>query len=347
MKRSLAMPALVAGIALIAVIVFWRGGVREDEQRGSVKRVAVSADVDDAVRKSDSFLTDERASDSLRGTEVDGEIALDAEGHPIADRGMRRLFDYFLARIGEQSLRAIRAALSAHLSMRFPAPVVVAVLEHYDAYVALTQDMAMLSPTGDDLKDAARLHDLRRARLGETVAEAWYGEEERYLQATLARRAILADAALDDAHKASALAALDAALDPAQRVGRQQTDMMNDAVAQTERFDASSISAAERFAEREKTVGPEAAARLATLDGEHAAWNSRLAQFSTQRERVMANTSLSPQAREIAVQSLLVSRFDARERLRVDALMRAGVLPATSSPGSTSPGTRPARKAGG
>lgn len=341
------MPALVAGIALIAVIVLWRGGAREGDQPGPAQQVVAPAARDDADGNGDSQLTAARPSDSLRGTEVDGEITLDADGRPMADRGMRRLFDYFLARIGEQTLPAIRASLSAHLLTQFHAPVVVAVLERYDAYVALTQDMAMLSPTGDDLKDAARLHDLRRARLGEAVAEAWYGDEERYLQATLARRAILADASLDDGDKASALAALDAALDPAQRAGRQQTDLMNDAVAQTERFDASSASAAERFAEREKAVGPEAAARLATLDAEHAAWNSRLAEFAAQRERVMANSSLSAQARELAVQSMLASRFDARERLRVDALMRAGALPAISSPVSTPPSARPERRAGG
>lgn len=333
--RRFAMSVLVAGIALTALIWLWRGGPHEstvittNDDAGAQRMAPVPSPANGEVEAT--------ATDSLRGTEVDGAITLDASGQPIADRGMRRLFDYFLARIGEQSLPAIRAALSAHLSTQFAAPVVTAVLDRYDAYVALTQEMAALSPTGDDLEDAARLRALRRARLGEAIAEAWYGDEERYLQATLARRAIVEDTSLDDAKKAQALAALDDSLDPAQRAGRQQTDAMNDAIAQTARFDAAGTSDAERFAEREKTVGREAAARLAALDREHAAWNARLADFSAQRQRLLGDPRLSDSARAQAIQNLLVSRFDARERLRVDALDRGGLLPDTSGQRSTPP----------
>lgn len=329
------MPALVAGIVLVALAWFWRGGSHD---AGAIAtNGAVAAQITGPVSSAGKRAADVAATDSLRGTEVDGAITLDASGRPIADRGMRRLFDYFLARIGEQSLPAIRAALSAHLSTTYRAPVVSAVLDHYDAYVALMQEMAALSPTGDDLQDAERLHALRRARLGDAIAEAWYGDEERYLQATLARRAIVEDTSLDDAKKAAALAALDASLDPAQRAGRQQTDAMNDAVAQTAGFDAAGTSDAERFAEREKTVGREAAQRLAALDREHAAWNARLADFSAQRQRLLSDTRLSEAARVQAVQALMASRFDARERLRVDVLVRGGVLPDASGRGSTPP----------
>lgn len=337
MIRRLAVPALAAGIVLLAVVWLWRAGSHADGAAASSPAAA-----SDVVSSASPLAGEREASsrvpnDSLRGTEVDGAITLDANGRPIADRGMRRLFDYFLARIGEQPLPAIRAALSAHLSGQFTPTVVAEVLDRYDAYIALTQELAVLSPTGDDLKDAARLHALRRARLGDAIAEAWFGDEERYLQATLARRAILEDGSLDAARKAKALAALDASLDPAQRAGRLQTDAMNDAVAQTESFDAAAVPEAERFAEREKTYGREAAGRLAELDRDHAAWNSRLADFAAQRRRVLANPSLSGAARAQALQALLASRFDARERLRVDALTRGGLLPDASGQGSTPP----------
>ena len=112
---------------------------------------------------------------------------------------------------------------------------------------------------------------------------------------------------------------------------------MNDAVAQTAGFDAAGTSDAERFAEREKTVGREAAGRLADLDHQRAAWNSRLSEFAAQRQRLLGDRRLSDSARAQAIQNLLVSRFDARERLRVDALDRGGLLPDTSGQRSTPP----------
>jgi lipase chaperone LimK len=316
------MPALVAGIALVLGIGWF--GLRADNC--GVER-AVAGDTAATPETPVSTKSGTAAStDSLRGTEVDGKITLDATGRPIADRGMRRLFDYFLARIGERSLTDIRASLTVHLSATFPTPIVGEVLDRYDAYVALLQAMAALSPTGDDLADAERLHALRRERLGQTVADAWFGEEERYLQATLARRAVLADASLDAAAKAKALAALDASLDPAQRAARAPTDTAAAAMAQTDLFDANGVSAAERFAAREHDYGRDAATRMAALDHERAAWETRLGDYAVQRQRVLADRSLSDAARAQALQNLLVSRFDARERLRVDGMTRGGLL---------------------
>src|SRR5260221_12570780 len=53
--------------------------------------------------------------DSLRGTQVDGVVHLDANGQPLADRDLRRMFDYFLTRLGERDAVAIRGDLAAYL----------------------------------------------------------------------------------------------------------------------------------------------------------------------------------------------------------------------------------------
>lgn len=266
-------------------------------------------------------------ADSLRDTEVDGGVRVDAQGRPLPDRELRRLFDYFLTRTGEQSPEAIRVALIAHLQPRLAADALASVLGWFDAYVALERDSVA---TGHEARDTAaavaRVRSLRRERLGAELAEAWYGEEERAYDDALARRALAADQGLDDATRARRLAELDARLDPQRQALQTQSQALDSAVRQSRDFEARRVDAATRYAQREALYGGEAAQRLAQLDARKAQWQDRLRRYAAQRQRVLADTALSDSQRQQRMASLLQG-FDANERRRVDALARNGLLP--------------------
>lgn len=333
--RRWSMLVLVVS-ALTAGFAWWAGVSRSADTRVSApthRPVDVPAgDEGGRVAPKDAAETLAVAgTDSLRDTEVDGTVNLSPAGRPRIDRDLRRLFDYFLTRLGERGLPAIRADVSRHvsaqLSTRLSPEAVAEVMDQFDAYVALTRELAALAPTGDSRADFARLQALRRQRLGDAIAEAWYGDEERYLQNTLDRQAVMSDASLSASERAAALAALDATLDPAQRVARAPTDTMAVAVAQTEAFAAANTAPAERFAERERLYGHDAAQRLAALDREHAQWQARLATYNQRRQRLLADRALDDTARTQALQSLLAASFNGNERLRVEALARLDRLP--------------------
>ena len=57
---------------------------------------------------------------SLEGTEVDGGLAADPEGHLIVGPGVRALFDYFLSATGEEPAELIRARIIAEIEERLP-----------------------------------------------------------------------------------------------------------------------------------------------------------------------------------------------------------------------------------
>ncbi|KRA14603.1 lipase secretion chaperone [Lysobacter sp. Root604] len=261
------------------------------------------------------------ADDSLRGTGVDGGLTLNAAGKAVPDRAMRRLFDYFLTRLGERSPATIRDDLRRHLQPRVGAAVLAQVLAWFDAYVALERESAALGASGDLSADLQRRRELRRRRLGATVAQAWYGEDERRLEHAIARQALQRDRGLAPAQRAARLRELDAAygldLDPT----RTEGDTVALAMRQSARFEAEGAAPERRYAEREAAFGREAAQRLGELDLRRAQWNRRVAAYRAARSQVLADRGLSAAQRQARLAALLAP-FDARERLRVEALTR-------------------------
>jgi len=66
---------------------------------------------------------------------------------------------------------------------------------------------------------------------------------------------------------------------------------------------------------------------LAELDAGRAQWQDRLRSCSAQRQRILANTALTPAQRAQQINVLLARQFDFNERQRVDVLTRNGMLP--------------------
>lgn len=309
---------LAAAVAVVLGLSGWR---REAAPaRASVPPAATAKAVADALTGRPHAAATS-AGDSLRGTAVDGALTLNAAGKAVPDRAMRRLFDYFLTRLGERSPATIRDDLRRHLQPRVGAAALAQVLAWFDAYVALERESAALD-TGRDLRaDLERRRDLRRRRLGATVAQAWYGEEERRLEHAIARRALLHDRRLTPAQRAVRLHELDAAYGLAADPTRTESDTVARAMRQSAQFEAQGAEPERRYVEREAAFGPEAAQRLAELDQRRAQWNRRVAVYRAGRERVLADRSLDAAQRQARLATLLAP-FDARERLRIEALTR-------------------------
>lgn len=331
--RDTALGLAMAAVAVLSIAaVFAVGGVLERPLLLSRAPVISSgaggklADPDGAAPAEAAALAPS-PRDSLRDTQIDGAAALDALGRPRADRELRRLFDYFLARSGEQPPEAIRSALALHLHPQLPPPALATVLAWYDAYVALERDSVATAQAAGGA-DAAfeRVRALRRERLGIALADAFYAQDE-------------ADYRLAQ-QRAQARGALSAESDPAQRARRaaelndeaaaapalQASAQWHDALAQQQRFERDGADPAARYAAREAQFGAAAAQRLGELDQQRAQWQLRLRSYAAQRQRVLADGGLSQDQRRRRLDALLAG-FDPNERRRVDALTRNGGLP--------------------
>ena len=262
---------------------------------------------------------------SLRGTEVDGGVLLDANGQVVLDPGMRRLFDYYLSLIGERDLIQIRVLLKDHLLDKYSPTNTDIVLQYFDRYTDYLNALTNLK-IGDIVKPEDRLQQvtaLRKKILGEEMATAFFAEEEALAILTLKRMAIANDKNLSDEEKARLLAELDASENHSARTEADTAALITE---QTRQLDASNLTEAQRAAERESLWGKEAAGRLAQLDQERAQWDTRIEQYLLARSRIDANRGLSASARARAIATLRAQQFNAAEQRRIASLEAIGQL---------------------
>lgn len=335
MKRRV----LVVAAVLAALLLVWFARERDGHARSTTaaeRSAAASpnsaATTPDAVVSSAAQRTPQNVpaarEDSLRGTTVDGAVRLDAQGRVVRDRDLRRVFDYFLARLGERSPERIRDDLLAWLQQQtqLDAAARADVVALFDRYVELQRASAALPRGGDLAEDLRRLRELRVRELGAELALAWFGDEENYATHTLARVETARDPSLDAATREQRLADLDAQLDPAQRASRDDSTAFQQAVADSGQFDADAVTAQRRAEQRRQRWGEEAAVRLAELDQQEASWQLRLHAYARAREQVFADRALAPSQRDQRLARLLDDFSDA-ERRRVLALAEDGSLP--------------------
>ncbi len=331
--RALWIGAAVLGIA--ASIQAWRANERSGSDAGAetarseaTSTARASAGSPSVVDGADVAFVPERSS--LRDTEVDGGVTLDANGDVVLDLKLRRLFDYHLSLIGERDLAQIRQLLSSHLLGRYGPRHAQTVLTSFDRYANYLQRLtdSRLGQLSDPQDRLTKVAALRRQTLGEAMATAFFAEEEALAAHTLKRMAIAADGSLSAARKKELLADLDLALlDHSEGVSaRIEADTASVVADQDRGFEQQGSTQQQRAAEREALWGKEAAQRLAELDEANARWDERIEAYLSARSRIDADRTLSAAARTQAIATLRAQRFDAAEQRRIVSLEAIGQL---------------------
>jgi lipase chaperone LimK len=256
---------------------------------------------------------------------------VDADGHFVPTLDARRLFDYFLSATGEEPSEALRARIVREIERRLaaePAREALALLDRYLAYRDRVRALAAGgSPDVADLETRlATLEALRREMLGAAAADAFFAEDEAQARRVLETRRIADDPTLGPEARAKRVEALYAAaeadLPPEVREARAAGRLATTLRQAEADVRANGGSPAEVQALRERLAGPEVAGRLAELDAKREQWQTRVAGFRADRERIAKDPSLDPPAREAAVRALLERSFTPAERRRVEALDR-------------------------
>jgi lipase chaperone LimK len=339
LQRLLLVAMLAAGVALAAATLFLRGTLAPAAPGrpgpGAAKPAAgATAPVAAAVEPAP-------VPRSLRGTEPDGELVVDANGRFLPTRSALRFFDYFLTATGEEPPDAIRRRIIAAIEARLPpaaAREAEAFLDRYLAYRTAAQALASdpaLARSADLERRLQWLRELRRAHFGAELAGTLFGEEEDATEVALEMRQVLADPSLDDADRKARLDELESELPEPMRRARAEAR-----APLALRQDEAALRAAggtdgDVQALREARFGPEAAARLAALDRQRAAWNARLDAWRAERDRILADPDLDAASRAAALDAARAARFTGPEATRVRALDEAAAQatpPAAASP---------------
>jgi lipase chaperone LimK len=256
---------------------------------------------------------------SLAGTEIDGALDVGPDGHLVIGPRVLALFDYFLSATGEETDATLRARIEAHARAQLEDPALGEALDLLDRYMAYREAGRTLSipnnaPAADRLEAVRRL---RRTHFGDAAA-ALFGEDERAAEVAIAKSQIVQDPALSPDDRDARLAAADSRLPEASRAAHTHATSVLDLRADEAalRADGADEAAISRY--RASQLGPEAAARLDALDRERAAFKARIEAFRKARD-LQCSKLTDPAACEAA---LLESSFDARERIRVRAILQ-------------------------
>ena len=213
---------------------------------------------------------------SMEGTRPDGDLKTQAGEQLVVDAELGHLFDYYLAGLGEKGLDAIRTEIERELDRRLKPGPARQAKQLLSSYLAYKQALAGIEST---LAPSGGVAQSARARL-------------------LAMRGLRS-----------------AYFTPGQSAGLfGATDMADDdAVA---RLRAGGAGDNEVYSLRAATFSPEAAARLADVDRDEAAWKARIGAYLTQRAALMAQPA---QQKDAALRQLRDQSFSQEEQRRLGA----------------------------
>ena len=266
---------------------------------------------------------------SFAGTEIDGRLAVDRNGHLVIEQPVRELFDYFLASIGEESIGTSIERLQGYIGTQLAEPArgeAKALLGQYLQYKSELVDLERRLPQISSL-DGLRQREEATRTLRERVFtrdahQAFFANEEQYNQFTLDRLAVQSDPELNDAGKAARLSQLRAEL-PEELQLAATIELQQELHRQTAALQERGGSSEELQTLRSQLVGEQAAGRLAQLDERRAQWQQRLGDYRQEQQRLAGRSELSEQARAQALTQYAQEHFSPTERLRLDGALSA------------------------
>lgn len=324
--------AAAAACALLLIVVGLVVALSGDRQAGSVSAPAAAPASESPLAPTPApgppraEAPAEPLPGSLAGTQVDGDLRVDAQGRFVPGPEALLLFDYFLSATGEEPDERIRARIVEEIRRRL-APAAAreaeALLDRYDAYRAAAADLFADTELAraDDERRFQRIRELRREVFGAELAAALFDADEEVTRIDLERRRVATQPGLDPAERARRLADLEEQLPESVRAARREAMAALELRAAEESLRAAGASSGAIAAERERRVGREAADRLAALDERRAAWNERADAYRRERDALRAR-GLSDEAYAAALEALRTARFTGPERLRIEALDR-------------------------
>ena len=260
---------------------------------------------------------------SVRGTDVDGVLEVDARGNLVITAHIRHMFDYFLSMIGEEPAATSRQRIRDYLTQQLSQPALDQALALLDSYFDYQHQVAELEsrlPVSENLDDLlAREQAVQRLRASLFSREAhaaFFEGEELYNNFTLERLAIHQDDFMSEQQKAQAIEYLRESLPEEMQqllVPQIQHELREQTLALRE---AGADEAAVREL-RMGLLGPEATERLEALDQSRADWQRRVNAFNQEREAILAEPGLAENDRQAAVTALMQEQFTETERLRL------------------------------
>ena len=247
---------------------------------------------------------------------------------PLPYAELKRLFDYYLSAVGEQTIAAITLEIAGDIDRRLAPdqlPAAKRLLALYLQFKLALVDLEKKPELAGTGVKAIRqrllaMQDLRSQFFSAAETQGMFGFEDDYDQDALARLEVSQNPALSAKQKIEQLAALDASQSALLREEREAPRVVLKIEEMAQTLRAQGASEDDIYRMRAKEMNPEAAARLGEVDREESAWKSRIASYLNERSKLLqAQLEAPPAQREAALVQLQQSQFNPDERRRLAA----------------------------
>ena len=270
---------------------------------------------------------------SMRDTVPDGDLQsmqtgsnATAANPTLAYGELRRLFDYYLSAVGEQSIEAITQQIRSELARRLPPAQAQKAQRLLGLYIEFKRELVRLESEPQLMGQGMQairgrmlaMQDLRQRYFSAAETEGMFGFDDAYDMDAISRLEISQNTKLSAQEKQQQYAALDAAMPAALREQRDASNVVVRVEQQAQALRAKGASEDDIYRMRANAFDPEAAARLADVDREEKAWKARIAQYQDERNKLL-QAQMSASERQVALAQLQQNYFTAEERPRLAA----------------------------
>lgn len=335
MKRFMVALSVLIALAAVVGFIYLNEMPRNRAESFSSQKESTSSAVEFTLEPaSPAFITGlEQLPASLQGTEVDGMLLADENGNIIINHDIRRVFDYFLSTLGDESLAQIEQRLRAHIQHQLPSNAAHQAEQLLGKYMAFNQALSKLElseesepntllETGVLGERLLSIQSLRREYLPVEVIDAFYTDDDALDQLALARIDIMQDNTLSEDERTKALSDLEFSLPPHLHRVMSDLNKQQQLTTSTTRLRNNGGTDADLYQLRESFYGSGAAERLAVLDESRQQWQTRMTRWLQERNSLMAISGLDNTDRQQQIDRLRRDHFESAELNRVKILER-------------------------
>jgi lipase chaperone LimK len=252
------------------------------------------------------------------GTDIDGELKVDANGQLIIDRQLRDFLDYMLSAVGDIEPHAVFDVISAYAHQQLPAHAVDELMALLDDYLAFKESAQALRSTPLIARAAQtpayqyrmlqetfkELKLLRRTHMSAQAVTAFFADEEVYAEYSLERMRITQATDLSAEQKQQQLDELVWQLPAPLQASVVRKQQYQQSVKKTTEIMNSSLSEQEKRQQLALVHPQETAERIMQHQSNKANLRQRFEQYQQEKQVLQ-----SRHASEDELQALLVRYF--------------------------------------
>ena len=351
-RRSPFLPVIIAVIVVLVVAIIW-WFKPNDNSKLSSQTVSTVLDSQASAKSTDEVGSDSGMSKkskqstikfttgleslprSLQGTDVDGEIIIDANKQLVVTEGLRRLFDYFLSALGEEDEATIIQRVESYIRNHTPEPAASQAVAIFNQYINYLKQLKQIEERYGNLQMQAtkngeldlnmvaqRQQDISKIRQQNFDAEtikAFFGADDEYDAYSISMLNIEQDKQLSDTQKAAARQDYVSRMpDNSTKANIQQQANLNELIDRTEQMKKQGATPEALYNMRRELVGEAAAGRLASVDQEDNNFDKRFNQYQAQKQQLLTQSANQSQTQtQTQINQIEQQLFSESERKRL------------------------------